>query len=167
MSGAVEGVALLPCPFCGGEELSHGFASGGGVYFGTVQCHADGCGAAFTMDSGEDEAVAAWNTRVGSSDAHLRERIAVLERENRNYAKTMEIIGQMPAPPVLTTPPARSYADEDVAQIIDPGAWMDHAEFTRKSAEEPGRERANEWLAAAEQSVAKSLAKAASQGGKA
>jgi len=113
---------------------------------------------------------------VEGVEAHARElahRIIMEFRPNGWQAKEDELYRLLLSRfESLTTPSARSYADEDVARIIDPGAWMDHAEFTRKSAEEPGRERANEWLAAAEQSVAKSLAKAAairllSQGGKA
>jgi len=36
---------------------------------------------------------------------------------------------------VLTTPPARSYADEDVARIIDPLAWQERERLLVRKAE--------------------------------
>lgn len=51
---------LLPCPFCGGDELSHGYAQAG-IVMGNVECHA--CNACLWADT-ESEAIAAWNTRA-------------------------------------------------------------------------------------------------------
>ena len=78
----------------------------------------------------------------------------------------------------LTTPPARSYADEDVARIIDPDAWAQRERaLTRKKLwERNPTEGMPDFVAiyaagAPEQLVAPSLAKAAairllSQGGR-
>ena len=55
------GGELLPCPFCGSDELSHGAQDmGTGDERGVVQCHS--CDAAMLADW-EDEAIAAWNRR--------------------------------------------------------------------------------------------------------
>lgn len=50
---------LKPCPFCGGDELSHGYIQAG-VIMGNVECHS--CNACIWADS-ESEAITAWNTR--------------------------------------------------------------------------------------------------------
>lgn len=55
---------LKPCPFCGSDELSHGWQApgvDGSMNTGTVECH--NCNA-FIYAEGEDEAIAAWNSRV-------------------------------------------------------------------------------------------------------
>lgn len=55
---------LLPCPFCGGDELSHGWDRpgwDGREMTGNVQCHS--CDA-FVLQDSEAEAIAAWNQRA-------------------------------------------------------------------------------------------------------
>ncbi len=55
---------LLPRPFCGGDELSHGYDNAG-IYQSVVRCHADDCGAAIVLvGQSEGDAIAAWNTRA-------------------------------------------------------------------------------------------------------
>jgi len=91
MSGAVEGVALLPCPFCGGDGAIESQPS----YSQAANTHerhrgwCDECGYGLEWHSYEADAIDAWNTR--------------------------------------TTPPARSYADEDVAleAAISAMGWTD------------------------------------------
>lgn len=55
---------LLPCPLCGGDELSHGYVAGGGVEWGTAGCEA--CDLQVTKAT-EVQAIAAWNTRALAS----------------------------------------------------------------------------------------------------
>jgi len=74
-SGAVEAVELLPCPFCGSDETSHGFVNAG-MIMGNCECHA--CNACIWAET-EAEAIAAWNTRATPSDQE--KRISELERE--------------------------------------------------------------------------------------
>jgi len=71
---------LLPCPFCGGDEISHGWSSpgyDGSMHTGNVECHA--CNAFILADT-EAEAIAAWNTRTAAEDeiAELREALGSL-----------------------------------------------------------------------------------------
>jgi hypothetical protein len=71
-----------------------------------------------------------------------------------------------------TTPPARSYADEDVARIIDWSAWSWHDRWLKEAETEKMAGRAASLRKDAKAHVAASLAKAAairllSQGGKA
>jgi hypothetical protein len=81
MSGAVEGVALLPCPFCGGEAASDVYA-GTARDFYTIGCNNDLCAASchFTGYEGLEPLIPLWNAR--------------------------------------TTPPARSYADGVVVELL-------------------------------------------------
>ena len=94
MSGAVEGVALLPCPFCGGDAFirhveAHDHTPMLKALLPQIEPAEDtywpecGCGAVTDGCNSQSEAIAAWNTR--------------------------------------TTPPARSYADgvEDAAKVAD------------------------------------------------
>lgn len=67
-------VDLLPCPFCGGTELSHGYSWPPEI--GVVQCHS--CDALVTADS-EDEAITKWNRRAAPS-AGLREALNAIAR---------------------------------------------------------------------------------------
>ena len=62
-------VTLKPCPFCGGDELSHGWDSpgwDGSEMTGNVECH--GC-RSFILADDEREAIAAWNTRTDGGAA--------------------------------------------------------------------------------------------------
>lgn len=59
-------VTLEPCPFCGSDELSHGFADSGNHHVGLVKCEADGCGCFYYADD-EEQAIACWNTRQAHS----------------------------------------------------------------------------------------------------
>lgn len=55
---------LLPCPFCGSDELSHGWSSpgyDGSPSTGNVECH--NCNALIYSAGGESSAITAWNTR--------------------------------------------------------------------------------------------------------
>ncbi|WP_267550300.1 Lar family restriction alleviation protein [Rhizobium rhizogenes] len=60
---------ILPCPFCGSDEISHGYQAP--PYQGTAQCH--DCGAAIIEDD-EEAAIKAWNRRASPSDAERHER---------------------------------------------------------------------------------------------
>lgn len=66
-------VELKPCPFCGGEaEAFHRSNTGAtaewwGPVDNWVSCTGD-CGAATCMHDTKDEAIAAWNTRVGDTN---------------------------------------------------------------------------------------------------
>lgn len=56
---------LKACPFCGSDELSHGWSApgiDGSMSTGTVECHS--CNALIYADT-EAEAITAWNTRTG------------------------------------------------------------------------------------------------------
>ena len=67
---------LLPCPFCGTDELSHGWAAPGfrgGVSDGHVECME--CGA-LVIAATEQDATAAWNRRTTPTPA-TEEREAV------------------------------------------------------------------------------------------
>lgn len=58
---------LLPCPFCGGDELSHGWSApgvDGSATTGEVQCHT--CDALLWKET-EAEAITAWNTRASNT----------------------------------------------------------------------------------------------------
>ena len=68
------GVEPLPCPICGGDELSHGFVAGAGVGWGTAGCEA--CDLQITKDT-EAEAISAWNTRA-TAEAGKRELVEAL-----------------------------------------------------------------------------------------
>lgn len=64
-TNAPEMVTPLPCPFCGGDELSHGWESpgvNGSPSTGTVQCH--NCNALVFAEPSEADAITAWNTRA-------------------------------------------------------------------------------------------------------
>lgn len=69
---------LLPCPFCGSDELSHGYVNyGGALTIGNVECHS--CDVVVTANT-EAEAITAWNTRLASTEA-LRAEIAERDAE--------------------------------------------------------------------------------------
>lgn len=73
MSDLVE---LKPCPFCGSDELSHGWSApgyDGSMSTGNVECHS--CNALVYANGGESDAIAAWNARAEAA------RIEALERE--------------------------------------------------------------------------------------
>jgi Lar family restriction alleviation protein len=59
MTAPTNGGELLPCPFCGGEQCTT--APGAFTRWFAV-CKA--CGATANSDDGEDQAIAAWNTRT-------------------------------------------------------------------------------------------------------
>lgn len=63
---------LLPCPFCGSDELSHGWSApgvDGSATTGEVQCH--NCNAVIWTDT-ESDAITAWNTRaIEAAEADL------------------------------------------------------------------------------------------------
>lgn len=71
MTNATPGpVELKPCPFCGSDELSHGWSApgfDGSNCTGNVECH--NCNALIYTHGGEAEAITAWNTRA---DSHHR-----------------------------------------------------------------------------------------------
>lgn len=66
-------VELKPCPFCGGEaQALHRTNTGAtadwcGPVDYWVSCMGD-CGASTCMHGMRDEAIAAWNTRVGDTN---------------------------------------------------------------------------------------------------
>ena len=66
MSGAVEGVALLPCPFCASTETGlyrpTEAREGSGWHDWFVRCHQ--CHVESAEYETESEAVTAWNTRT-------------------------------------------------------------------------------------------------------
>lgn len=75
MNNAVDKpvVTLLPCPFCGSDELSHGWDRpgwDGREETGNVQC---GNCDAFILHDSEAEAITAWNTRHREQDTLSRE----------------------------------------------------------------------------------------------
>ena len=51
--------ALKPCPFCGGDELSHGYTMAGGQMIGNAECHT--CGV-YIVAEDEASAIENWNT---------------------------------------------------------------------------------------------------------
>lgn len=82
-------VTLLPCPFCGSDEVSHGWQSPGIVgsnSTGTAECH--NCGA-FVFAEDEADAIAAWNTRQ-SATAPLEAQIAELTALVQQMRKALE-----------------------------------------------------------------------------
>lgn len=60
-------VDLKLCPFCGSDEISHGYQSP--PEQGVVQCHA--CGAVVFADD-EDEAIVKWNTRTAKDSPQVQ-----------------------------------------------------------------------------------------------
>ena len=123
---------LQPCPLCGGEgdiesQPSYDQAAATNERH-RVWC--DQCGFGMDWHNYKPDAVAAWDTRAGSDDAHLRERIAVLERENRNYAKTMDMIGQLPAAPTISPQTLAAPGEVDFRALLieagrNAGAYLD------------------------------------------
>ena len=76
---------LKPCPFCGSDELSHGWSSpgyDGTMHTGHIECH--NCGALIVAGT-EAEAIAAWNTRAAQSDllALVGEAVGRLEEASK------------------------------------------------------------------------------------
>lgn len=72
MTTGTPEVTLLPCPFCGGDELSHGWSSpgyDGSMHSGSAECHS--CGALIIAET-EAEAITAWNTRATTADLQAR-----------------------------------------------------------------------------------------------
>ena len=62
---AREAAEPKPCPFCGSEEISHGWSApgfDGSMQTSLVECH--NCNAMIYTPGGEDAAIAAWNTRT-------------------------------------------------------------------------------------------------------
>ena len=51
--------ALKPGPFCGGDELSHGYTMAGGQMIGNAECHT--CGV-YIVAEDEASAIENWNT---------------------------------------------------------------------------------------------------------
>lgn len=74
----VERVALLPCPFCGGEDVVIFYAAI--AYAGCAGCGAEGPW--HGSDATEQSAITAWNTRAaiaamgGSNKAVIEQRTA-------------------------------------------------------------------------------------------
>lgn len=128
MTDKIEG--LLPCPFCGGsdEKLEHGFAATDDHRWYYVGCE---CGAMVERTDGEDETIAAWNTRQSTTpvgDAGLRERIARkalewkfgLVFEGESLCEEAESIFRRVNPKCLK---AVAFADEILAALqSQPGA---------------------------------------------
>ncbi len=125
-------VELKSCPFCGSDELSHGWNGSSDEEQGVVQCH--GCGAAM-IGEWEDQAIARWNLRAATASP-LGGQSQALDDLN----------------PPIKTEPARGWRPdrEAVARIIDPVSW-------RKAEERPERMRPRDSVF---ESVAMSLAKA-------
>lgn len=70
-------VALLPCPFCGGEaELYSTVPTHGGFWW----CVCRDCGASTSFGS-EAEAIVAWNARADDAASEMAQRIQSLELE--------------------------------------------------------------------------------------
>lgn len=65
------------CPFCGGNEISHGWSApglDGSATTGEVQCHT--CDALLWKET-EAEAIAAWNTHTPAVSEEAVERVAI------------------------------------------------------------------------------------------
>lgn len=63
-------VELKPCPFCGGEPQYSEFQDVlTGEVLADIMCSANCLVYPVIFEHPKDEAVAAWNTRVGDSDA--------------------------------------------------------------------------------------------------
>jgi uncharacterized Zn finger protein (UPF0148 family) len=81
-------VALLPCPFCGGEAETKGYNSCdccGKPWNGSVGCKQ--CGAEFNHFDSDEEAVERWNTR-----ALARQSSGVGEEEIREWRKLRRML---------------------------------------------------------------------------
>lgn len=67
---------LKPCPFCGGEAVTHGCIELEneqlrGIYGGKVGVHCSVCKVATLPFDDETQAVVAWNRRVGGTNHDL------------------------------------------------------------------------------------------------
>lgn len=151
MSGGVEGVrrdalsyheqmleaqaGCVPCKLCGGKAVITDAGAGAGYY---IRC---------------------------DNSLSFRDHKGCMLDERRSGGWAYNVMEWWNRLHTVTAPPARTYAegvsDEDVARIIEPLAWMDHAEFSRKAVAETDRKKVKAWLDAADSSVARSLAKAA------
>jgi hypothetical protein len=72
---------LKPCPFCGGDELSHGWSSpgiDGSSSTGSVECHA--CNALVYAET-EVQAIAVWNGHAQCTPFPERQKWAALAME--------------------------------------------------------------------------------------
>jgi len=78
MTAAPDTVEVLkPCPFCGGDELSHGHDMGRGV----VQCHE--CNA-YIVTGDESDAIASWNRRT-SYENDVAIDVAAIEASSKRW----------------------------------------------------------------------------------
>lgn len=79
--------ALLPCPFCGEQPLTHN----GYTRLYTIACQSPKCAVQVSCSVvGEPEAIAAWNARPGGDEA-------VREAEDRGYKRAVKMVAALVA----------------------------------------------------------------------
>jgi len=85
MSGAVGGMALLPCPFCGGDPITE--VSGTSNDGMMISCMNSKCVGPHCSYIPPSAAIAAWNTRTTPPARSYADEAGVLQMDREAFAR--------------------------------------------------------------------------------